>query len=414
MRFRTFFVLPFLGIHLGLPAALTVEFVNNQLTVTSDTDSDTITLTEAGGQLLLNGGNPGGIPITAADVTRIEVEGGEGNDTIDVSALDETSGLVSLFNITLNGGSGSDEITGSALGNSISGGPGDDTLSGGSEGDGFSWNRGDGADMIDAGGGSDSFGANALTDAAQFAFLKDGGDVLLQSNEGGVVETRIAGVETLNLGDGPGDDMFVVGDLEGTGVTRVLMNLGEGMNVVDASDHGGEILCSHMISSGSLQFTGAAGAFHTVQINNAFTNDPLERSVTNDSGFVRIDTEGPDVKTVRCRDVSAAIVRLQNGDDVVTVSDLGDDTGVTRLTVFGDDGDDSVTTRPQAITLQDLRGEGEDSVDTLVIDMQNMFFEDDGFTITPLGQADILYSGWESMDIQNLPPPGDQWAVTGN
>ncbi len=51
--------------------------------------------------------------------------------------------------------------------------------------------------------------------------------------------------------------------------------------------------------------------------------------------------------------------------------------------------------------------------DTLTIETKSVPFDDDGSTISPVSGADIFYSGWESVEIETLPPPGDQWALTG-
>jgi len=124
-------------------------------------------------------------------VTRVIVNAGDGNDTVDASTLTLPS--------TLDGGNGADTLDGGTLADSISGGAGTDTLTGN-----------DGADTIDGGAGPDGIDGNAGADV-----LTGGVGADADSIDGGADNDTITG--------GDGDD-FLRG---GTGNDSVLGEAGD-------------------------------------------------------------------------------------------------------------------------------------------------------------------------------------------
>ncbi|MEL7237711.1 MAG: hypothetical protein AAGK78_02525, partial [Planctomycetota bacterium] len=99
----------------------------------------------------------GNMVLATEAVTRIEIAGGDGDDTFDASGVDVT--------VIIDGGAGNDTIIGGSATDFLNGGEGDDSLVGGDSGDLLL--GGAGNDNIDAGNGNDVVGGG------------DGDDVIL-------------------------------------------------------------------------------------------------------------------------------------------------------------------------------------------------------------------------------------------
>ncbi len=175
--------------------SITTGYSNGQLTISSDSASETIAITSenAGGTnwTRVNGQDIG---VAASSVTRIDVYGGMGDDTIDLSSVSATA-FGSLTTVNLSGDDGNDVLIGSQLNDTLAGGSGDDALSGG-EGDDSLW----------AGAGNDALNG------------EDGNDMLLGQNGNDILRGG-AGNNSLQ-GDDPwgatGDDVYVVEPSAGT------------------------------------------------------------------------------------------------------------------------------------------------------------------------------------------------------
>ena len=108
-----------------LLAVMSVFDGAGMLTVTSDADADAITLDVGGaGEVLVNGATVDdgmGGDLLAADVTDLSIDGGDGNDTIDLSAV-LAADYSALVNIDVAGGLGEDSIVGSEFDETLDGG----------------------------------------------------------------------------------------------------------------------------------------------------------------------------------------------------------------------------------------------------------------------------------------------------
>ena len=161
--------------------------------------------------------------------TSIVVNAGGGNDVVLVS---EANGVFTTTEATtLRGGKGKDKLTGGTGGEALAGGPGADKVFGKGGPDSIFWKAGDGNDTVDGQGGADTVG---LTGTA----VNDG--MLLRASSGALraqtgAEVVIAkGVEAANLTPLAGVDAVDVGDLSGTPVSAVNVDLGV-TGVADAS-----------------------------------------------------------------------------------------------------------------------------------------------------------------------------------
>lgn len=90
--------------------------------------------------------------VSPDQIQSIVVDGGKGNNKIDLSAVSSLN-FSSVQHVTINGGEGHDSIIGSQLDDTINGDAGDDDLSGG-EGD-DTLNGGTGDDSLTGGSGTD-------------------------------------------------------------------------------------------------------------------------------------------------------------------------------------------------------------------------------------------------------------------
>jgi Ca2+-binding RTX toxin-like protein len=131
------------------------------LTITA-TGAETINVAvNATRQVTINGAIVGA-PVYAADLSKLVVNGGTGNNRIDLTGV-TASAFTRLRNVQVDGGAGNDRITGSAFAESLSGGNGNDTIVAGLGNDtvlGGNGNDnvqgGDGADSIDGSTGNDT------------------------------------------------------------------------------------------------------------------------------------------------------------------------------------------------------------------------------------------------------------------
>jgi Ca2+-binding RTX toxin-like protein len=261
--------------------------------------------------------------------TQVSVQGSEGandrlvinalggNDTINAAAL--PAGVVQL---TVDGGTGNDTITGSAGDDILIGGDGNDTVIGGRGndvaflGDGndtFVWNPGDGSDTVEGQGGTDTLQFNGAN-VAEHIDLSANGSRLRFTRDVGNIVMDVNGVEKVNFVALGGADTINVGDLTGTGVTDVNIDLAgtagssTGDSAADTVIVNGTAAADTITISGSGTSATVAGLSATVHIFHAEgANDSLQ-------------------------------VNGLGGDDVINASALH--AGVIALTLNGGDGND--------------------------------------------------------------------------
>jgi Ca2+-binding RTX toxin-like protein len=211
-------------------AVVTSNFSNGFLSVTSDA-GDAIAITCVGGNVKVNGGDPGSGAVACSLIGGIFVGGGPGANTIDLSGVTQADFPNILPSVGIFGGPGADEITGSEFSDVIDGGPGSDTIAGGGEADNLQFSGSPAADTITAtagagllmaGGETDTYtgiesfwlsglaGDDTLTGAGGNDFLGGGGGNDTLSGAGGAdFLDGGTGEDTLDAGDG---DDFLAGD----------------------------------------------------------------------------------------------------------------------------------------------------------------------------------------------------------
>jgi hypothetical protein len=161
----------------------------------------------------------------------IVVAGGRGNDSI---RLDTANGAFTTARPTIvDGGSGDDTLLGGSGNELFFGGRGNDFVDGnggadtaflGSGNDTFVWDPGDGSDTVEGGPGFDTHVFNGSGGNEIFAAAADGHRVRFTRNLGGIV-MDLNDVEALDVNALEGTDSVTIGDLAGTGLTDVSVDL---------------------------------------------------------------------------------------------------------------------------------------------------------------------------------------------
>jgi Ca2+-binding RTX toxin-like protein len=223
-----------LGLDLGGASNATVgDGAADTVTTEATNGKDTIAVSGTGTSLAVTG-----LP---ALVTMVNAEGaldtlllaGQAGDDI-VSAAGLSAGVVQL---TVDGGTGNDILTGSWGADTLLGGAGDDVIAGfrgddkallGDGDDTFLWNPGDGNDVVEGGAGQDAVevhGANIdetidiAANGARALFLRNVATVTMDLDDvERVTFHALGGADTVNVGDLTGTDVTLVGvDLNGPG-----------------------------------------------------------------------------------------------------------------------------------------------------------------------------------------------------
>ena len=249
-----------------------------------------------------------------------------GNDGVTASTL--VAGIVKL---TIDGGAGNDTILGSRGADFLLGGDGNDFIDGqqgddvafmGAGDDVFQWDPGDGSDTVEGQAGADRMLFNGANVAENINVFANGGRVLFTRDVANITMdlNDVENVEFRALG---GADNVVVGDLSGTDLTRL---------DVDLRGSGG----------------GGDGAADAVTVNG--TNGADVFGAAGDSGGVTVFGLHTQVNIFNQEAANDRLtLNAQGGDDVVNASSLKAD-GI-RLTIngglgidlmVGSDGDDLI------------------------------------------------------------------------
>ncbi len=364
-------------------AETSAHFVKGRgvLTVFGDAHSNAITVgRDRAGAIEVNGGTVdiGGARATVANVRRIVVLGGRGDDRI---SIDETNGP--LPGARLSGGAGEDELFGGSSndrlfgddgGDSLLGSGGDDVLSGGSGSDAVTggvgadqsfgnagddqliWNPGDGSDLNEGGDGSDAVVVNGGDVSETFAAAANGSRVRFDRLAPGPFSLDIGTSEGLVVNANGGDDSFVAsGDLApligltvdgGSGNDLIsggngndTLGGGTGDDLVD----GNQGSDSALLGDGSDTFVWDAGDGSDTVEGGAGT-DRLEFNGSDADESLTLSASGARARLVR--DVGNVTMDLNGiehvgtnalgGADLVTVNDLsGTDVTEADLSLAG-------------------------------------------------------------------------------
>jgi Ca2+-binding RTX toxin-like protein len=339
----------------------------------------TVTGTDAGDAiaLRLRAGDPATIEVDAgadgsADfsfdrdrVTSIAVDAGAGDDIVRID--DGNGSFTDAIPTTIDGGDGNDTLAGGKGGEVLAGGAGNDSIDGnggadvasmGSGDDTFVWDPGDGSDTVEGGDGADTMLFNGADVAERVAlsanrgrlsFLRDPGRITMDTND----------VERVDFAALGGADVVSVGDLRGTDVNAVNLDLGAGDAATDS-----------------------------VTVDGSDGNDRLD--VAGDAGGVTV-AGGRALVTVRHQEPTDELtLDGLGGDDTISAAGLA--AGATKLTLDGGSGDDTLAGGKGVDTL--LGGDGNDTLDgNAGNDSGSMGPGDDTFVWDPGDGSDVVEGG---------------------
>lgn len=302
---------------------------------------------------------------TEGALDRVTVQGNGGNDGITATTV--AAGVVQL---TLDGGAGNDTILGSQGADTLIGGDGNDFVFGdngndvaslGAGNDVFQWDPGDGNDTVEGDAGSDLllfFGSNA----SENMNISANGNRALLTRDVANITMDLHGMESIEVRALGGADNFVVGDLSGTDVTRVDIDL-RGPN------------------------GGTDGAIDSVTVNA--TNGADVFGVTGDSGGVQVFGLQATVNMFFTDGNDRLTLNGQGGDDVINASSL--EAGAVQLTMNGGLGNDVL-----------IGSEGDDLINGGDgNDVALMGLGDDTFVWNPGDDNDIVegQDGFDTLDF---------------
>jgi len=294
--------------------------------------SETFSITANGSRVRFDRLSPAPFSLDIGTTENLVLNANGGDDIITAG-----NGLANLIHLTIDGGAGNDQITGgdgndTLLGGDgsdlIVGGRGNDLLFGGSGNDTFVWNPGDGSDTIDGQDGTDTLQFNGANIAEKVDITANANHVRFTRDVANI-SMDLAAIEQIRFSALAGADKITIGDLSGTGVTNVTLELG----VNGAGD----------------------GAVDQVTVTGTGGNDQIsvfgagtEVSVVGLPAEVRL--EHPDGDTLG--------INSGAGNDTINASTLP--AGLVGLTIDGGAGNDTIIGSQGADTL--IGGDGADTV----------------------------------------------------
>ena len=275
--------------------------------------SEIFTVTANGSRVRFDRISPAPFSVDIGTTEELVVNANGGDDVITAG-----NGLANLIHLTLNGGAGNDTITGGDGNDTLIGGDGNDLVIGGrgtdtaqlgAGDDTFVWNPGDGSDVVEGQSGLDTLAFNGANLDEKFDISANGSRVRM-TRDIGIVTMDVDDTETINLRALGGADTITIGDLSGTDVTGVNIDLG--------TDGGGD-----------------DGSADTIVINATEGDDVI--SISSDNGVVTVHGLGEDVTISNFGTNDHLVINGLGGDDVIEATGLA---AGLLLTANGGDGDD--------------------------------------------------------------------------
>jgi Ca2+-binding RTX toxin-like protein len=291
----------------------TVQIDNRQLIVTGTNHADNIALRVAAADptvLEVDFGNDGRADETVklADFGQMLVNSRSGNDDVRIDFGTQTQPFTVVDtgdgNDVVSGGSGN-ELFRTGNGNDrVDGNRGTDTALLGNGDDAFTWDPGDGSDVVEGGRGTDKMLFNGSDGAEKFAATANGARLRFTRDLGNIVMDT-DDVERVVLKALGGADSTTIGDLRGTDVRKVDVDLGS-------------------------QAGGGDRAIDSVTVNGTAGRDFIR--VSGSGGTVNVNGLKPDVRITHAEPTDQLTVDTKAGKDTVNSRNLAPGTiGLTIL-----------------------------------------------------------------------------------
>ncbi len=338
---------------------------------TGDGQADTVIVNGTNGDNVIDVVGAGTSVSVLGLPAQVNIANAEGaNDSLVINALggDDAISATTLpagvIKLTIDGGAGDDTIRGSQGADVVRGGDGDDFVFGdngndlallGAGDDLFQWDPGDGNDTVEGQDGTDTMLFNGANTAENIDIVANGPRALLLRNVANVT-MDLNDVEVIDFRALGGADNIVVGDLSGTDVTRIDLDLrgpnggGDGAaDTVTVNATNGADVFGVAGDAGGVQVFGLQAA-----VNVFFQEVANDRLVLNalggDDVIDATSLEADGIQLTMNGGLGEDIFLGSEGDDLINGGD-GDD---TALMGAGDDtfvwnpGDDNDTLEGQA------------------------------------------------------------------
>ena len=240
----------------GDPSGVTVSGLRTQVAIQHQDPTDQLFVLGVGGDDSISATG-----LAAGAITEF-LEGGDGNDTIAGGPGAET----------LLGGNGNDTIDGNGGSDRAGLGAGDDT---------FVWDPGDGSDTIEGEDGRDTMVFNGAA-AAETVDLSANGDRLRFFRQPANITMDTGGVEFVVFNALGGADNVTVGDLTGTDVTSVDLNLAGALGGTTGDGQTDRVVVNGTNGDDAVTVAGGAGNVNvsglapTVNLLHAEAADQLD------------------------------------------------------------------------------------------------------------------------------------------
>ncbi|WP_426956826.1 beta strand repeat-containing protein [Muricoccus radiodurans] len=337
------------------------------LQVNGGNGNEFFTVSTNGTRFRLDRVDPAPFSVDAGTMEKLVINANGGDDVVNASVLQATSAQ-----LVVDGGTGNDTITGSQGNDVLLGGDGNDLITGGrgndvalmgAGDDAFVWNPGDGNDVVEGQAGTDTLVFNGANIGETINVAANGGRVLFTRDVANIV-TDLNDVEVVRFAALGGADKVNVGDLSGTDVTSVEINLASATGAGDASAD--QVTVNGTAGNDIVDVFGAGSAVSVVGLS-------ARVNVTGSEGA--LDT---------------LAINAGAGNDVVTASTMA--AGVTRLVLDGGAGNDTLFGSQGADTF--VGGDGNDVVlggrgdDVALLGAGN-----DAFTWNPGDGSDVVEGG---------------------
>ncbi|MFO0950749.1 MAG: calcium-binding protein [Isosphaeraceae bacterium] len=300
--------------------------------------SETFSVTPNGTRVRFDRTDPAPFSLDIGTSENLVVRANGGDDTFTAQ-----NGLASLIRLSVDGGAGNDTITGGDGADLLVGGDGRDVVTGGrgndtvllgADDDQFVWNPGDGSDTVEGQSGVDRMVFNGANIAENFDVSANGGRVRFTRNVANIT-MDLDDVEVIDLTARGGADLVTVGDLSGTDLIQLNVDLAgiPGTAVGDAAAD--TVVLTGTAGRDIVDFFGTGNSVAVVGLRPTVTIAGSEGA--NDS----------------------LIVNSLSGNDGLTASSLP--AGITKLTLNGGEGDDTLIGSQGDDALNG--GDGSDFVD---------------------------------------------------
>ncbi|HAY27260.1 MAG TPA: hypothetical protein DCY47_07130 [Candidatus Accumulibacter sp.] len=317
---------------------------------------DSIVIDRTVGSPVELSGDAGNDELSCAGSGAATLHGGTGNDRLvggsSDDLLDGGDG-----DDRLGGGAGRDTLRGGAGDDRLAGGSGDDDLGGGNGSDTYDWSPGQGNDVLSeapepAASDAVTISGTARSDVLAIDKIDDGGNWTprLQVGDGSTpIETlRLGDIERLSVNAGRGSDLVTVGDIDGTGLTLLAVDLKAPDEPVTSLD------------SDRVVFAGTAGD-DTLSVEGVYASFNRTDLGADPTGGASVEISRP---IVQLRDQSAGrdsrffVINSRPARDTLLVQGLGGNDTLTLapgsagidvseligVTLSGGAGDDTLAT----------------------------------------------------------------------